>query len=330
MGNAYDEKNKHYNIMTSCDENLINYVSVQLFAMSRNLNDSAIDFYLFHRNNLKLNNLNILEALCRKLKNISFHSVVVPEAEKYDTLASCGGGWAGEAYFPLCAHQLLPDSVDRILYIDAGDVIINDDIFPYYNCDFEDKALIVTAGRYKQKNNEIVPYEETDLYDNNGFLGICRGLFNSGSYIINIDKLRKAQLDIDDYISFMQLLRKLSGKDSEANIYWGDQGFLSAAFVGDIKLYEYPEVKDLWYMPYNFCLWYYDRKNTMPQYKVSIIHYAGPLKPWTFKYHINIKRFSPQNGLHLFDELKIGQAEWFYVWHEYAILTDRLLMKMGY
>ena len=99
------------------------------------------------------------------------------------------------AYFSLCAHLLLPDSVSRVLYIDAGDVIILDDIMPYYNCDFNDKALIVTAARYKLCNNEPVSYEETDIDDlNEGFPSICRGIFNSGSYVMNLNKIRADNL----------------------------------------------------------------------------------------------------------------------------------------
>ena len=122
----------------------------------------------------------------------------------------------------------------------------------------------------------------------------------------------------------------MSENPDALNIYWGDQGFLSAAFVGDIHLYKYPEVQNLWYMPYNFCLWYYDRVNIMPSYTPAIIHFAGAIKPWKMKYPIQIERFIVPNEVHSFKELKIGQAEWYYQWHEYAFLTDKLLKELGY
>jgi lipopolysaccharide biosynthesis glycosyltransferase len=38
----------HYNIMTSCDDNLVPYVEVQLVAMAQNMKEAAVDFYFFH------------------------------------------------------------------------------------------------------------------------------------------------------------------------------------------------------------------------------------------------------------------------------------------
>ncbi|GAY77985.1 hypothetical protein NBRC111894_3539 [Sporolactobacillus inulinus] len=47
--------------------------------------------------------------MCKYLHNINFHSVKVPEPEKYDILAKHGGGWVGEAYFHfvhICFFQI--------------------------------------------------------------------------------------------------------------------------------------------------------------------------------------------------------------------------------
>ena len=318
----------HYNIMTSCDGNLVDYVAIQLYTMSNSLKNSIIHFYLFHRD-IPDNRIKPLEALSNRLGNILFHAVRVPEAEKYDAIAKHGGGWCGEAYFPLCAHQLLPENVKRILYVDAGDVLFMGDISSFYHCDFEGKALIATSIRYKMQGSDLVPYEEKDLYDKaEGFSGICRGLFNSGSYLMNLEKLREAQLTIDDWLDFSQMLCEISGKQDTSQIYFGDQGFLSAAFVDDLKLYGYPQIKNLWHMPYNFCLWYYDRINTPPPYAPAIVHFAVGKKPWKMFYPVTVDRFSL--GKEPFNTLKIGQAEWYYLWHEYAICTDQILKSMGY
>lgn len=318
----------HYNIMTSCDDNLVHYVSVQLYSISRSLKNSIIHFYLLHRD-ISDNKLKPLEALSDRLGNILFHAIKIPEAEKYDAIAKHGGKWCGEAYFPLCAHQLLPEHVKRILYIDAGDIFFVGDISPFYHCDFEGKALIVTSIRYKMQESKIVLYEEKDLYDKaDGFRIICRGLFNSGSYVMNLEKLREAQLTIDDWLDFSQMLCEISGQQDTSRIYFGDQGFLSAAFVDDLKIYDYPRIKNIWHMPYNFCLWYYDQENTPPPYSPAIVHFAGTEKPWKMDYLIKVDRFSSDKVL--FNTLQIGQAEWYYLWHEHAICTDQILKDLGY
>lgn len=58
-----------------------------------------------------------------------------------------GGSWCKEAYFSLEAYQHLPQDIDRILYLNAGDILAVDDITPYYNGDFEGKNLLVTGTK---------------------------------------------------------------------------------------------------------------------------------------------------------------------------------------
>jgi len=325
-----EKKNMQYNIMTSCDEKLLKQLPVLLFSISRNLENAKIDFYFLHRG-ISTKKLKMLYDFCAQLKNICFHDIQVPDVELYDELAKYGGGWAGEAYYSLCAHLLLPDSVDRVLYLDAGDTLILHDIDPYYNEDFEGKSLICTAIRYKfNAERKPVALDKDDLEKIEEALPeILRGIFNSGSYVMNLEQMRKDGMTINDYLYLVQVLRGILGEENK-KIYWGDQGLLSAAFIGDVKYYGYPEIVDIWYMPYNFCVWYYDKVNEKPQYVPRILHFAGGFKPWLGNYPIFIERFQQREGLHEIAELKIGQAEWYYLWHEYAVITDFMLQRMGY
>lgn len=216
------------------------------------------------------------------------------------------------------------------LYLDAGDTIVVRDISSYYNGDFEGKSLICTCSRYKVVNKQLQALTRDDLHDyKEGLPGILRGIFNSGSYMMNLEQLRKDGITMNDYLYLVQALRELIGKDKN-NIYWGDQGLLGAAFAGDIKFYDYEKIRNVWYMPYNFCLWYYDGNNVKPNYIPAVVHYAGAIKPWRADYPIFLERFQNENELSPISELKIGQAEWYYLWHEYAILVDRILQEIGY
>ena len=47
-------------------------------------------------------------------------------------------------------------------------------------------------------------------------------------------------------------------------------------------------------------------------------------------YPIYIERFQAGRKLRPLSELKLGQAEYYYLWHEYAIMTDNLLTQLGY
>lgn len=319
---------KHYNIMTSCDNKLAPYVAVQLHGISYSLDDSTVDFYLFYREGgVSRENLEMLFFLGDYLPNISFHAVAVLEPEKYDILASHGGGWTSEAYYSFGAHLLLPEDTDRILYIDAGDVMILGDIAPYYDCDFEEKALIVTANRYKNQQGEAVPYDGDDLADSTKRYTISVGLFNSGAYVINLKKLRDASLTMDDFVDFVEGICQICGKEDTSKLYWGDQGLLSLAYVGDLKLFGYPEIRDVMYTPYNFCMGYYNVMDTAPSYHPSIVHFPGEFKPWRGRYPATLKFFS-QGDLSV-RNMKSGLAEWFYLWHEHAVCVDRILEEFA-
>lgn len=323
---------KHYHIITSCDDALIPYVTVQIMAMALNLKEADIDFYLFH-SRVSRRNLEMLDTLCNALEDgkIRFHEIVVPHAEIYDELAVYGGGWKGEAYYSLCAHQLLPDSVERALYLDAGDTLIVGDIASYYEDDFQEKSLIVTGANYKYMNGELEPLDAEDmwLYEN-GLSQALRGVFNSGSYVMNLRKMREDGRVLADYQYLSEVLRQAVGTD-DSKVYWGDQGLLTTAFLGDLKYYGFPEIRDLYYMPYNFCLWYYDANEEKPAYEPMILHFAGTkFKPWEAAYPVLLERFQKRGSGHSLEELQRGQAEYFIRWQEYAVRVDAMLGKLGF
>ena len=319
------EKMKRINIMTSCDDNLAKQLPVLLQSIADNVSEREVHFYLFH-SRIEKQTITLLEKFCQYMQKIQFHEIVVPNAEAYVQLAKRGGGWCGEAYYSFCAHELLPEDVDRIMYLDAGDVILSGDITEYYDTDFEDRSLIATAICYKQYPDHNEAFEAEDMSDPDVLKWILRGIFNSGSYVMNLKKLRTDGYALGDYLFLSERLAEVLGSDEK--IYWGDQGLLSAAFVGDIKFFGYPEIADMWYMPYNFCMWYFNRFDEKASYATPVIHYAGgAFKPWQVQYQTIVSAFQGV-GLHNMDELKPGQREYYQMWYEYALKAGEFLERL--
>lgn len=274
-----DRQTDVLNIMTSCDQNLIPYLYVQLKSISDFFKDSKhIDYYLFQYQ-VSEKSINDLTRYCEFLGNITFHNIFVDDVTELNTLAKLGGSWPAEAYFPLVCHHYLPKSVDRILYIDAGDVVFygtNKTISQYYDCDFNDKLLFVTQGRFKSKEED---FSSNDLLQKDTLKAIGRGLFNSGSYMINVQAFKERNINLPDMIKLSELTNLILF--DEKTKYFGDQGFFSIAFVDDIEYF--PSGHNLWYMPYNFCIWFFDRGLELFNelwYEPNIIHFAGGEKPW--------------------------------------------------
>lgn len=323
---------RRYNIVTSSDNTLIPQMAVSLTAMAKNLKQDFIDFYFLH-SQVSPENIKLLASLCNGYGNLSFHEVRVPDPTAYDPLVQAGR-WYRETYYPLCAHQLLPDTVDRVLYLDAGDTLVVGDIAPYYTCDFEGNFLIVTGQKYKLENGLPELFSREDFISRGDYLdGILEGLFNSGSYMINIKKMREENIDISYYHTLTdQLCRRKGAAGAEGAAYFGDQGLLSAAFIGKLKYFAYPQIYDVFYNPYNFCIGCYDFINQKPGYQPAILHFAGvPFKPWKASYPVFPERFQRGGGtLRELTELKPLQVEYYFLWLEYLFLTDKVLNLIGY
>ncbi len=322
-----DKKTIH--IMTSCDENLIKYVSILLESIASALAEKHVCFFLLYHH-ISEADLRLLELQCRTHENISYCPIRVEEAymEGFRILARGGGEWCAEAYFPLMAHELLPADVDRVLYLDAADTMITGSIDEYYFSDFEEKFIIATAAKYKSINGTVYLIDDSDLDSMEAIKAITRGLFNSGSYVMNLAKMREdGHYTIPAYLEVASLIRQIQGMSDTEAAYWGDQGFLSMVFLGNIKYYGYPEIKNLWYMPYNFCLWYYGQRSEEPWYTPRIIHFAGAPKPWTASYSDFFECFQTKEELES-EEIKSGQRKYYLMWYENALKTEHLMKKL--
>ena len=144
---------------------------------------------------------------------------------------------------------------------------------------------------------------------------------------MNLNKIRKKKYTLKDYEQLAELIYNARGKLDRT--YYGDQGFLSLIYIGDIKFYAYPKITNLLYMPYNFCLWYFDKSDEKLNYNPAIIHYVGDniIKPWQGIYKKFLKLFQDKDKLQSFDKLKSNQIEFYNIWYKYAEMANKRLER---
>ena len=184
--------------------------------------------------------------------------------------------WPKEIYYRIFAAEYLPESVDRILYIDS-DIIVKGDISDFYNTDFEDNYFVATTNvharflkwfiRVKNGANKNTVY------------------VNTGVLLMNLKKLRKEQ-DTEEVLKYIARRRFF--------LTLPDQDVISTLYGHKIKIengmvYNLNERKIRgWNRRHRgkdaIGLAHVDEK-------VKIIHYIGRNKPWNEKYRGILKPY---------------------------------------
>lgn len=176
--------------------------------------------------------------------------------------------YAIEMYLWMFAPYLLPEDVERVLYLDP-DIICVNDLKPFYNKPFNGHSFVATNYKYKTKwiqpfNNLRLRNFESDDY------------FNSGVVLMNLNKLRK----IENADHIVEAIR-----ENKPFLILPDQDIFNLVFVNDIaeedwRIYNmnpkvFEKLKILFPQKYN-----YDKVND----DVVFIHYSGKHKPWNERY----------------------------------------------
>lgn len=168
-----------------------------------------------------------------------------------------------EMYYRVLGSELLPQSLERVLYLDS-DIIICNSIKQLYDMDFCGKMLIGVLDMENYiDNNKIsrrkrrLGLTEDDVY------------INSGVLLFNLNKMRK-EFILKEFLVDVEKNREI--------LEYPDQDEINRYFRGDIGttdiIYNYPSCWSL------FCGYrrYFSVKH------LAVIHYMGNSKPWEMNY----------------------------------------------
>ena len=163
-----------------------------------------------------------------------------------------------ETYYRLLAQKLLPQEVDRILWLDS-DLIILDDLNDFYNTDLQGNLIVACELEIKDKDYAETMKRLTLPPDTK--------YFNAGVNLYDMENIRK-KIDPDVYMQYVQFLGK--------RLKFADQDVLNAVFY---KLVYFVGEE------YNYTKVYGLKSQQKIEFtKLKIIHYNGGIKPWSEKY----------------------------------------------
>lgn len=244
------------NVMISVNDKYVDKVESMLLSLRNNCNQEITVYLVNH--SLSDKSLEHLSLFLNKNCDIKLISIPINHTV-FDELPIVSPNlFSIEIFYRIVAPYILPESVKRILWLDA-DIIIKENIDDFYNMDFQNRSLIACMD-----NSECLPEKAMEIKKR---LNISNDhvYFNSGVLIMNLTRMRQRHT-LDEICT---ICRSLKDK-----LFWPDQDILNVLYEKDV-LYT-----DLYRYNINpVCFW----DTFLHEYEqIKIIHYYGPNKPWQF------------------------------------------------
>ena len=229
-------------------------------------NGGAEDYhiYVFYTDLSEKDMKHIMETLPQ---SIDWKFIYVPEGVFADFVTT--RRYPKEIYYRLVAPYLLPESLDRILYMDVDTVVINS-LTDLYQSDFEENYFMgcTNTKLMLQKFNQLrlgIDVEKDVPYINTGVL------------MMNLPLLRK-NLNFEDICEFFERKKQM--------LILPDQDILTALYGEHVKLIDNLRynLSDRILIAYNADPLNENINEAWVRRNTSIIHYFGRNKPWKKKY----------------------------------------------
>jgi len=261
------------NIVYNCDNNYVWIMGISMISLFENNKETVeLNVYLLG-DEISISNYHILSEIAEKYER-NFILINVPDLNIPESL--CNGRWPKSAFTRMFAGELLPSTLDKVLYLDA-DTIINDSISDIFEYDSLNYAVCGVKDCVSKLYKHKIGINSTDSY------------INAGVLLLNLEILRT----IDIRYEMEEFLKKYS-----SSVNYADQDILNGIFNGKfgvlspqynvmtlLCVYNYHQMIEL--RRYNN---YYTRKeiNYCKSHPI-IIHYTSCLlnvRPWQDKsYH---------------------------------------------
>lgn len=266
------------NLLFSIDENFTTQLMTTVYSIYANSNkDNHYHVYIVQESPLKTGDQ--LQTFFDQY-DMDYHPIVI---DKHDfSKAPVSKRYPKSIYFRLLAHEYLPTNLDKILYLDA-DILCLNDMTPFYQTDLSGylyaASMHADALNLTSTVNKIRLDTDLDNYYNSGVLLMNLALIREKVHPSDIFKF------IEEYKNFLLL---------------PDQDVLNKLYGDDImpvpdNYYNYDVRKDLTYQIVSDGEYSpsWVAKNTV------FLHYCGKNKPWHAKNPNDKYNFIYKHYMHL-------------------------------
>lgn len=252
------------NILCATDNNYAPYHGVMLTSLLMNNQDCQFDIYMLSDDTWNDEDTKKFDTLCHQYDS-EFHLIKVnneaikdfPQRE-HITLPT---------YYRLLACNLLPENIDKVLLLD-GDIIVRGNISSLWKIDIEGFAFAAA------EDMDSITRECFERLNYDSKYGYC----NAGVSLYNFKYWR------ENHIS-EQMIQLI--KENPDTLKWMDQDAINLLLHD--KRYNLPLRYNLQVTYLSNKYWYLYSEERQKYIKEEcehaiIIHYNGPVKPWTYRY----------------------------------------------
>ena len=242
------------NILVSINSKYKKPLEVLLYSLRLHCKSEEIDVYLINKSLLP-EELVRIERYVKKKCNMRLHVISVTDDTFWEKMPLTRY-FSMEMYSRILAPYVLPQELERILWLDA-DIVINGDISSFYHQDFEDKSMVICMDA--SCDSEIANvFRRVE-----GRTGIP--YFNSGVLLMNLSNMRQ-QYSYEYVLDFCNRMKNI--------LLLPDQDILNMLYqnkviYADADIYNYQKMDNSFYKL---------------EKRPYIIHYIGEGKPWMWGY----------------------------------------------
>ncbi|AYW49287.1 glycosyltransferase family 8 protein [Tetragenococcus halophilus] len=253
------------NLLFSIDDQFVEQMKTTLFSIYQNT-DASHQFTVYVLQKKLLEQNEAIKSFCTKWK-MNYVPLVIGEDSLFE-YAPVSSRYPETIYYRLMVHKFLPYSVDKILYLDADILCIND-FSDLYQLDL--KEYLYAAASHKKLTNmtKMINQVRLKTYE-------AEGYYNSGVLLINAKKARE-EVQAEDIFRFI--------KENQYNLLLPDQDILNGLYGNKIlpipdEIYNYDVRKNATYDAISMGEWDLDwiTRNSV------FLHFCGREKPWEDKY----------------------------------------------
>lgn len=272
------------NVLVTCNENYLPPLKTMLWSLFKSNRGEQFTIYFMH-NDMAESSLKDLESFIKRTGQ-KFYPIDCSDLFEEETIVN--RYYSIEMYYRLLAPFVLPDEVDRILYLDP-DIISLNPVSDFYHQDFKGNLFVATTHDYLTKWIQPINNIRLNTLESKGY-------FNTGILLMNLPAIRlsKTKEDIFSGIELNKNRLLLPDQDVFNYLYW------DSILEADWRIYNldpryYSKANVIFPKDYNL---------EWVEKEVVFIHYCGKQKPWNKKeeYKYKLGHYYDQNEMEHLEE----------------------------